>query len=104
MYAAGYGIKPWRANRAGGRLRLGLQALLVAGTVVLTGLGMAVAAHGSTPARYSTVVVQPGDTLWSIAAQRYPGDDVRDRVVDIEQANGLEGPQIEAGRTLRLPG
>jgi LysM repeat protein len=49
------------------------------------------------------VVVQPGDTLWSIAAQRYPSDDVRARVDDIEQANGLHSPVIEAGELLKLP-
>ena len=103
MYVAGYGIKPWRAGRAGG-VRLGWRAALAVLVVALTGIGMAAAAHGSTPAPSSTVVVQPGDTLWSIAAQRYPGDDVRDRVQDIEAANGLHGPQIEAGETLRLPG
>ena len=103
MYAAGYGIKPWRAGRAGG-VRLGRRAVLAVLVVVLTGIGMSVAAQGGTPAAFSTVVVQPGDTLWSIAAQHYPGDDVRDRVQDIEAANGLQGPQIEAGETLRLPG
>jgi nucleoid-associated protein YgaU len=102
MYAAGYGIKPWRADRAGG-VRLGWRAALAVLVVALTGLGMAVAAHGGSAASYSTVVVQPGDTLWSIAVQRYPGDDVRERVQDIEAANGLQGPQIEAGETLRLP-
>lgn len=65
---------------------------------------MAVAARSASPSSYSTVVVQPGDTLWSIAAEHYPGDDVRDRVQDIESANGLASPQIEAGETLRLPG
>ena len=103
MYAAGYGIKPWRADRTGG-VRLGWRAGLAVLLVAVTGLGMAVAAHGGTPSPYSTVVVQPGDTLWSIATQRYPGDDVRERVQDIEAANGLQGPQIEAGETLRLPG
>jgi LysM repeat protein len=49
------------------------------------------------------VVVQPGDTLWSIAAAHYPGDDVRVRVDDIERANGLQSPTIEAGQELRLP-
>ena len=102
MYAAGVGIKPWRADRAGG-VRLGWRALLVLCVVVVTALGMAVAARSASPSTYTTVVVQPGDTLWSIAAQRYPGDDVRDRVHDIELANGLQGPQIEAGETLRLP-
>ena len=50
------------------------------------------------------MVVQPGDTLWSIASERYPSDDVRARVQDIEQANGLHGPTIEVGQTLKLPG
>jgi hypothetical protein len=103
MYAAGYGIKPWRAGRAGG-VRLGRRAVCAAVVVALAGIGMAMAAHGGTTTPFSTVVVQPGDTLWSIAAQHYPRDDVRERVQDIEAANGLQGPQIEAGETLRLPG
>ncbi len=107
MYAAGYGIKPWRADRTGavrpgaGLWRTGVIALAVVG---LTSLGLALAAHGSPPETYTTVVVEPGDTLWSIALAHYPSDDVRVRVVDIEQANGLSGPTIEAGQTLRLPG
>jgi nucleoid-associated protein YgaU len=102
MYAAGSGIKPWRANRAGGRHAVGRAAVAMAAVVAL-GFGLAVAAHGDTRPS-STVVVQPGDTLWSIAAEHYPSDDVRIRVQDIEHANGLVGPQIEAGQTLRLPG
>ena len=47
---------------------------------------------------------QPGDTVWSIAVEHYPADDVRVRVDDIEQANGLAGPTIQVGQTLRLPG
>jgi LysM repeat protein len=50
-----------------------------------------------------TVVVQPGDTLWTIAATRYPGDDTRARVDEIERLNNLSSPVIEAGETLRLP-
>lgn len=103
MYAAGHGIKPWRAGRAGG-VHFGWRAGLAVVVVALTGLGMAVAAQGGTSLRYTTLVVQPGDTLWAIAAARYPGDDVRQRVDDIEAANGLPGPQIEPGETLRLPG
>jgi nucleoid-associated protein YgaU len=49
------------------------------------------------------VVVQPGDTLWSIATERYPADDVRARVDSIEEANGLQSPRIFIGQTLRLP-
>ena len=102
MYAAGYGIEPWRATRSGGS-RLVRRMAVVLGTVVIASLGLAVAAHGGTEPSYRTVVVQPGDTLWSIATEHYPADDVRARVDDIEQANGLRGPAIQVGQTLRLP-
>jgi LysM repeat protein len=49
------------------------------------------------------VVVQPGDTLWTIAAARYPADDTRMRVDEIEQLNNLSSPLISVGETLRLP-
>jgi nucleoid-associated protein YgaU len=103
MYAVGHGIKPWRAPRAGGISRV--RRLLAAVAAVLCfGLGFALAARGGTePASYTTVVVQPGDTLWAIASEHYPGDDVRVRIQDIEAANGLAGPTIREGQTLRLP-
>ena len=50
-----------------------------------------------------TVVVQPGDTLWTIAAARYPADDTRARVDEIERMNDLTSPVIVVGETLRLP-
>lgn len=102
MYAAGSGIKPWRATRVGGPHWLRRAAVALA-AAALVAVGLASAVHGDTrPA--TTVVVQPGDTLWSIAAEHYPSDDVRIRVQDIEEANSLRGPQIEVGQTLRLPG
>ncbi len=102
MYAAGSGIEPWRATRAGGPRQL-RRAAVGLGVFLLFGLGLAVAARFDT-GPVTTVVVQPGDTLWSIAAEHYPSDDVRARVQDIEDANGLRGPQIEVGQTLKLPG
>jgi nucleoid-associated protein YgaU len=104
MYATGHGIQPWRAPRAGG-ISAGVRRLLAAvAAVSLLSLGFSLGAHGGGPERYTTVVVQPGDTLWSIAAEHYPGDDVRARVQDIEDANGLAGPAIEVGQSLKLPG
>ncbi len=103
MYAAGYGIKPWRGARAGGARQV-RRALLVLCMVLMASLGLAIAARGGVRLADSTVVVQPGDTLWSIASEHYPADDVRVRVQDIEQANGLHSPTIEVGQTLRLPG
>ncbi|HTE84480.1 MAG TPA: LysM peptidoglycan-binding domain-containing protein [Dehalococcoidia bacterium] len=51
----------------------------------------------------ATLVVQPGDTLWTIATARYPADDTRMRVDEIEQLNNLSSPVISVGETLRLP-
>ena len=104
MYAAGLAIRPLRSRRPGAVSRIAARALLVALVVLMVGLSLARIAHGGSPAPDTTVVVQPGDTLWSIAASHYPADDVRVRVDDIEQANRLRSPVIEVGQTLRLPG
>ena len=104
MYAAGSAIRPLRARRATSGWRVTARSAIAACLVVLAGFGLAQIAHGGSPAADTNVVVQPGDTLWSIAASHYPGDDVRVRVDDIEHANGLRNPIIEVGQTLRLPG
>jgi len=100
MYATGYGIRPLRSAR---RMRpLGRLAAVML-LALSVSLGLAIVAHGGTAAQDATVVVQPGDTLWSIAAERYPTDDVRARVDGIERANGLRSPLIQAGEILKLP-
>jgi LysM repeat protein len=66
-------------------------------------LGFAKVAEGGAAGPYEALTVQSGDTLWSIAADRYPGADVRAKVFQIEQANHLNGPAIEAGEKLQVP-
>jgi LysM repeat protein len=100
MYVTGYGIRPLRSAR---RIRSIGRLAAVMLLALSVSLGLAVVAHGGTAAQDATVVVRPGDSLWSIAAQRYPSDDVRARVDDIERANGLMSPVIEAGEILKLP-
>ncbi len=46
--------------------------------------------------------VQPGDTLWSIATERYAGDP-REGVWKIQERNHLTGTMILPGRVLALP-
>jgi LysM repeat protein len=100
MYATGYGTHPLRSGR---RVRPFGRLVVVLLLALAVSLSLAVVAHGGTAPAYSTVVVQPGDTLWSIAAEHYPSSDVRARVQDIEIANQLNSPVIEVGETLRLP-
>ena len=71
--------------------------------VLLAALVWAVIARASTAAGPErTYVVQPGDTLWSIASERYGGDP-RSGVWKIERRNELEGRPLVAGRRIVLP-
>jgi nucleoid-associated protein YgaU len=47
-------------------------------------------------------VVQPGDTLWSIARQAQPEGDVRPLVARLERAN--HGARLRVGDRVALPG
>jgi hypothetical protein len=102
MYAAGYSIRPLRSSRQPSLRHLGRWALVML-TVACVSVGLSKVALGDTPPVIATTVVEPGDTLWGIAAARYPSDDVRVRVDEIERLNGLHSPNIEVGETLRLP-
>ena len=103
MYATGYSIRPLRSRREAPLRHLGRCSLVVLAVGALA-LGLSKVALGDTPPVVATVVVQPGDTLWGIAAVRYPGDDVRVRIDEIERLNGLHSPQIDVGEVLQLPG
>ena len=79
MYATGYSIRPLRSSRQAPMRHLGRWALMLVGVTCLS-VGLSKVALGDTPPVMATVVVEPGDTLWGIAAARYPEDDVRVRV------------------------
>ena len=101
MYAVGVATRPRTPIRSGGALRNLYRWALVLVAALAVMLALSGVAQGGEAA--ATIVVQPGDTLWAIAAERYPADDTRARVDQIERLNGLQSPVIEAGETLRLP-
>ena len=71
--------------------------------LVLAALAVALVArtsHGAGPERQ--YVVQPADTLWSIAARSYAGD-VREGVWRLEQRNHLRTATLRPGQRLVLP-
>ena len=90
-----------RSRRSLRRDPLVIAAALLCAVLFLVMLARA--AYGGTSIAGQHIQVQPGQTLWSIAAERYPGDDVRERVADIVAANHLQGGAIYAGETLVLP-
>lgn len=70
----------------------------------MLGLGVTAAwGQNQASSRYEVVTVQPGDTVWGIAAGRYPSGDIRARVQEIERANGLSDPRLLPGQRLRIP-
>lgn len=97
---------PLRLTRRGRRLVVGL---LASGGLVLAGLlGWAVQGGGPEGASLalageSSVVVQPGDTLWSIAGDIAPQADVRGVVDALQAANDLDGPLLVPGQILLVP-
>lgn len=87
-----------------GRLVL-LVAVLGAVFAVLTMLSAPAASTGQT--RHSsahTVVVEPGQTLWDIAASSAPGEDPRDVIAQIVDLNSLpDSGSIRVGQPLYIP-
>lgn len=55
----------------------------------------------STPASPATVVVEPGDTLWSIARAIAPDRDPRAEVRVLRDVNDLPGTRLIPGQVLR---
>jgi nucleoid-associated protein YgaU len=73
---------------------------------VLAGLALlvwsAVARPSGARGHKVSYLVQPYDTLWTIASEHYGGD-VRDAVWQIEHANHLPDTAIRPGQRLVLP-
>ena len=102
----GHGVRraepPLRLTRRGRAVVLVLLAVLasVASAVLFTTASRADDPPGGPAA---TVVVQPGDTLWSIATGVMPRRDGRDAVAELRRVNGLDRSDIQPGMVLILP-
>lgn len=94
---------PVRLTRRG---RVLLLLLLVSVVLVAFSLGRTSAtAGGAGPTRAPrTAIVQPGETLWSIAQRVAPGADPRLTIARLTDLNGLGSAPIVAGQRLLLPG
>ncbi len=79
-------------------------ALAALGLVVALPTLSSVRLYAATAQRYAIVTVQPGDTLWSIAAAHArPSSDVQESVDRITDANHLGSGAIQPGEHLRIP-
>jgi LysM repeat protein len=101
---------PLRLTRRG---RVVVAALAVVGATVVVLLvsllasgGAQASNHGQPGAVYQgmhEIVVQPGQTLWSIASAAEPTADPRSVVQQIMSVNALSGSDIQAGQLLWVP-
>ena len=82
-------------------LVLGVMTLLVLAGFTL-GRGSSLAAGRTASIRHH-VVVEPGETLWSVAVRIAPHDDPRLVVADIESVNHLSSASVEPGQVLTVP-
>jgi len=76
-------------------------ALAVAG--LLMGLTSGTATRRPEPVGQRSIVVQPGQTLWSIAKEVAPDRDIREVIYEIRQINGLDSAMVRSGQSLVLP-
>jgi LysM domain len=110
MSRAGQPATRLRLTRRG---RLVVTALIVAGVTVVALLitmlasgGAQATNSGQARAGYQglhEIVVQPGQTLWSIASTADPSADPRTVIQEIMTANTLTGATVVAGQILWVP-
>jgi LysM repeat protein len=101
---------PIRLTRRGravvaGLVVTGLTIAALLASVLASG-GAQATNHGQARAGYQgmhKVVVQPGQTLWSIALAAEPAADTRIVVGEIMTANALSSSTISAGQLLWVP-
>ena len=100
-YATPLGVRLTGRGRAA---VIGLFLLLALTVAVLRGAGASqAAAHvGAAPAT-QIVVVQPGESLWSIAERVAPSADPRETIARIVSLNGLTSSVLPAAKALVVP-
>jgi LysM domain len=101
-----------RLTRRGRLVVTGLVLLVVIATAMLLWMSVAgsvqAASRGGAAPRspyqgMTQIVVQPGQTLWSIAAAAEPSANAWAVVQQIIEVNALNGPQVYTGETLWVP-
>jgi len=92
---------PLKLTRRGRMVVAGFALALVASLSVFgRGVGTAEAVD---PAAARVVVVQPGQTLWSIARDLDPAADPRSVIAALKSVNHLKGQVVLPGQALTVP-
>lgn len=92
-------MAPRTARAAKLRRVLATTALVAA----LLGAVGSVTAGASDSSATQTIVVQGGQTLWSIAKDAAPGTDPRATIAEIKALNRMRGSMVQVGQALIVP-
>lgn len=93
---------PRRAEVRRHRVALGAATVILAAAMLLATGPEGISSAGPKTAK-RVVVVEPGDTLWGIAATSAPsGTDLRAYIAELSELNELDAP-IHPGMRLKLP-
>lgn len=96
-----------RLTRRGRRLAVGIAAFpasVALAAAVIGGTAALASRDAGLPAgSFTTVTVEYGDSLWSIAQEVAPQSDPRDVVDAIVRLNALDSVTVPAGQRLSIP-
>jgi LysM domain len=101
-----------RLTRRGRRVLTGFVMLVIVVSAMLIWTSVAGGAQAPSPGAppksayqgLTQIVVQPGQTLWSIAASAEPSANPWEAVQQIIDINALDGAHVQAGQLLWVPG
>jgi LysM repeat protein len=100
---AGVGRITTRLTRRGRLVLLAVVLVLGAAALLIGAASVsATTSTGSAPAT-ATIVVQPGQTLWGVAAEVAPDSDPRVVIASISKLNDLSGSIVSPGQSLVVP-
>ena len=109
VQAARVAATPVRLTRRGRRLArtvmVALSLVIALSSAVFGHISASNASSAATRAT-STVIVQPGQTMWGLASAVAPNDDPRDTIARIADLNNLSYSQVSAvhpGQRLIVP-
>ncbi|MEV7623016.1 LysM domain-containing protein [Actinoplanes sp. NPDC089786] len=102
MVTTSYPRPPLRLTRRG---RAVVLAFFVGTSTIASAFLLSTASRADQPAQgpAATVIVQPHDTLWSIATRTAPRRDPYAAVADLKKINHIDGYVVHPGQTLQLP-
>ncbi len=96
--------RPTRATYLRRRIVAAIVVIVAAIGLVVFGEAMMAEAGGGAASTGGHAVVEPGQTLWEVAASNAPeGTDTRAYLQDLKELNGLAGGEVAAWTVVLLP-